>query len=278
MGSDSYEPFGALNEIRDSVFLLSFGKAYLCEEPFLKKIGATMDARLTSLQQDILSPKKQFPGKFANEVETDGVLEELRETARRLQNPDQEINEFCTVGRLGEQLEASVRTLTEAIKKIRMQVEGASPAYNKADSFVGLLDRLSPAGKGLSVLIKGFGVLCLVAVLAFVFLFVTMEKEGTLQKEIGNKEAYIRSQREIASQLVRQKEEISQKAASMMKADLARKAKIEIMELNLEIHQLDERVNQLEADIAVQEKEIQKNRRKIEEMKRKSLLRRLLRQ
>ena len=45
----------ALREIRDISLMLSLGNTYLCEEPFLKKIGHAMDAVLENLHGEILA-------------------------------------------------------------------------------------------------------------------------------------------------------------------------------------------------------------------------------
>jgi hypothetical protein len=277
MGSESQNPLSALKDIRDCAFLLNLGRAYLCEEPFMKKIGLTIDSRLKNLREEILSLKKQFPGKFVREVSTDELLEQLHKTAQGLQNPDQEINERCTVGELGRELEETVHALAEAVNAIRFQVEGTVPAYTKADSVKGLFGRIMPTGKVVSLLLKVVAVLAVVAVLSFSFLFFTMEKESPLLEEIAKSEAHVRSQQGIISELTHEKAQISQRIASLKGDDLSRQVKIDIMELNVGIRRLDEKIQEVEVDISGHEDRIRTNREKVEKIRRRPFMERLLR-
>ncbi|MBW1888101.1 MAG: hypothetical protein JRI52_07100, partial [Deltaproteobacteria bacterium] len=58
MGSTDSDPqnvIRALNEIRDNALMLSLANAYFCDEPFLKKIGRTIDSNVEKLKGDIYS-------------------------------------------------------------------------------------------------------------------------------------------------------------------------------------------------------------------------------
>ncbi len=281
MDFDPQSNFGALNEIRDRVLMLSLGNAYLCEEPFLKKIGHVINLNLLKLKEDITSLKKRFPGKFTDEVETDEILNGINRIAQHLQNPDKEINEKCTVGALGRELEESVNKLTEAINAVRIQVEGESPVYTKADSILGLFGWLRPVGNLMATLSgfigKLFIFLIIASILIFSYLFLTMEKEGDILKEIAKSEAYIQSQQEILSQLDYEKDQISRQIASIEKRDLNRQDKIEIMDFEMGINKLDNKRHKIEAEMSMYDNELKDNQRKIEEIKKKSFIKRLLR-
>jgi len=282
MDFDPQSNFGALNEIRDRVLMLSLGNAYLCEEPFLKKIGHVINLNLLKLKEDITSLKKSFPGKFTDEVETDEILNGINSIAQHLQNPDKEINEKCTVGALGRELEESVNTLTEAINAVRIQVEGESPVYTKADSILGLFGWLRPVGNLMATLSgfigKLFIFLIIASILIFSYLFLTMEKEGSILKEIAKSEAYIQSQQEILSQLDYEKDQISRQIEAIEKRGLNRQDKIEIMDFEMGINKLDDKRHKIETEISMYDKELKDNQRKIEEIKKKSFIKRLLRQ
>ena len=109
MSPKSYFSFTSLDDIRDQVYLLSIGNAYLCDEPVLKKIGIAIDSRLDELREEILSLKKQFPGKFESEVDTEGILQELRDAAQQLQKADDSCEGKSNVGALGENLGKTVK-------------------------------------------------------------------------------------------------------------------------------------------------------------------------
>ena len=282
MDNDPQKNLSALNEIRASVLMLSIGNAYLCEEPFLKKIGRRIDVNVEKLKTDISSLKKKCPGKFATEVDTDEILKEIHGTAQRLQEPDKEIEEKCTVGALGQELEANIHTLAEAIKTVKIQVEGKSLTYTRKDSVfktVGSVKNIgSSIGSAFALFLKILFCLIVISVLPLSYLFFTMDKEEHLLKEIANNEQYIQSQQGILSTLDAEKMQISQEIEKMKQKDLSRQEKIEMMDLDMKIHKVDEKRGKVEIDISIHEKEIQDNRKKIVEIKEKSFIRRLLRQ
>ena len=282
MGSNPQNNFDALNKIRDGALMLSLGNAYLCEEPFFIKTGILIDSNIEKVKSGILSLKKKFPGKFVQEVDTDEILEELHNIAQRLQNPDKEISEKCTVGVLGQELETSVNTLARAINTIRSQVEGSSPVYTKTESIINIFGWLKPVGvlatSSFRLIIKLLILSILVAILPFLFLFLTMEKEENLLKEIAQSEVYIKSQYEIIISLDDEKNQISQEIESMEQEAQNREDKIEIIELNDRIYKINENQNKIEVEISLYEKKIEDNRKKIEDVKKKSFIKRLLRQ
>ena len=286
MDSGSQYNLAALKEIRDSVLILSLGNAYLCEEPFLKKIGNTIDVNLEKLKSDISSLKKRFPGKFADEVDTDEIIKKIQDTAKSLQEPDKEIDEKCTMGELGQELETSVNTLADAIKKIKVQVEGDALTYTKKDSALqavgGLKEIGISVGGAFTYLFKILICLIILSVLVFSYLFITVEKEGGFLKEIAESEALIQSKKEILSKLDEEKNQISQEIEQIKmkekKKELNRQDKIDIMDLEMKSDKVDEEIHKVGGEVDLHEKKIMGNREKIEEIKKKSFVERLLRQ
>lgn len=277
MNSKTNVSFNALNDIRDHVYLISVGGAYLCEEPFLVKIGIFIDSRLDEVKENIASLKKQFPGKFASEVNTDDIIETLRDQSRRLREPDKKTYEKCTVGELGRELEETVKTLTRAIKTIRGQVEGATPAYTKTDSALSLFRRLGSVGSLVPLMVKCVVPLLIAAAFAFAFLFATMEKEGTFLEEIARGEEVIRLQQKKLSELALEKESLSSEIEGIRSTDMSRQDKITVLELSVKAQDLDKKIGNLREDIRSHETRIQAGRRRIEEMNTKPFLKRLLR-
>lgn len=129
MDSDSQYTFGGLNEIRDRALTLSLGNEYLCKDIFLKKVGVSIALNVKELASDISSLKSNSPEKSANVVGADQILKSIYKTARRLQEPDDEINKKCSVGVLGRELEASVNSLARVLKAIRHQTGEEEPVY-----------------------------------------------------------------------------------------------------------------------------------------------------
>ena len=280
MSADTpFSTFASLNKIRDKAILLSIGKAFLCEEAFLMKIGRSVDESLEELREDILSLKMRFVGKFVEEVNTDGILDELHSQAALLQNPDKSVTDKCTVGTLGAELEETVQALTAAIKTIKNQVEGEVEEYTKKDAVVdGAKTAGSLVSSFVSLVIKILLLLLLLALGPAIYLGVTMDREGPLQKEIGESKAYIQSQSEQIASARKERDEIAARAESSQAGHLSREQKVEMMDLNVKIHGLDQTVHKAEAEIAEHERRIEMNEEKIKQLKSKTFLQRFLRQ
>jgi hypothetical protein len=279
MDSERDDVLNTLGRIRDNVLLLRLANAYLCDAPFLRRIGRDMDSTLLELREDILTLKKQFPGRFATKVETEGLLEELHKKAQWLQSPDNEITEKCIAGDLGKELEAKVDVLCATINTIRNQVGGKTPAYSRKDSISFLVGRGSSFVSGFPLrIVKVLILLILAAALAFGYLYMTMEKEEGFVKEVSQSQAYIQSQLKIISSLDYERQQISSKIESLRGREHDRRVKIEMMELNEQNIKLDEKRRQVEVEIATHEGRVKQNQTKADAMRSKSFIKRLLRQ
>jgi len=271
--------FAALHDIRDKAILLSLGKAFLCEEVFLKKIGHSIDESIENLREDIVSLKTRFVGKFVEDVDTESILEDLHSQATFLQAPDRKATDKCTVGTLGAELEETVSVLTQAIKVIKGKVEGEVEEYTRKEAVV---KRAKTAGSLVSSLVslavKVVVLLFLLALGPAIYLGVTMDREGSLQKQIAESKAYIQSQREQIGSLTKQRDELAVRIESSQGDNLSREQKLEIMDLNVTVHGLDQKVHKSEAEITEHERMIRLNEQKIKEIKSKAFLQRYLRQ
>lgn len=277
MNENIHVSFTALNDIRDHAYLLSLGSESLCEDPFLVKIGTFIDSRLDEVKENIVSLKKQFPGKFVSEVNTNDILESLGDISRRLQRPDIGIHEKCVAGELGKELEETVRSLTRAIKTIKTQVEGGTPSYSKTDSAVNLFRRIGSIGSLVRLVAKCLVPLVIAAVFVFSFLFITMEKEGTFLEKIAQDEEIVQSQQKKLSELVLEKKTVSSKIEGIRRNGMSRQDKITVLELSIKVQDLEKKTGNLQEEIFVLETRIRNNRKKIEDMKAKSFMKRLLR-
>jgi hypothetical protein len=273
--------FPALHEIRDETLMLSLGNAFLCEEVFLKKIGASIDSQVEKLREEILSLKMRFPGKFTTEIDTDSVIEDLRSHVQLLQNPNKGIIDKCTIGALGRDMEETLDALTTAIRTIKRKVEGETPAYTAKDSVLGVLGKAkTPASmvtRLVSVVIKTVLILVLLSLGPLAYLVLSLDREGTLQKEITESEAYIQSQREIILSSDREREALQKKLEDMKVDDAPREAKLEMMELDLKLHSLDQKRSRAEAEITDYEDQIKDMKQRLEQVRNKPFLDRLLR-
>jgi uncharacterized protein YoxC len=271
--------FAALHEIRDKAILLSLGKAFLCEEVFLMKIGHSIDESLEHLREDILSLKMRFVGKFVEDVDTDSILDELHSQATVLQTPDRRVTDKCTVGTLGAELEQTVQTLTQAIRTIKGKVEGEVEEYTRKEAVVkGAKTAGSLVSSLVSLVVKLVILLVLLALGPAIYLGVTMDREGSLQKQIAESKVYIQSQRAQIETLRKQRDELARKIESSEGDDLSREQKLDIMELNVKVHGLDQSVHKAEAEITEQERVIKLSQQKLEAIKTKTFMQRFLRQ
>ena len=271
--------FAALHEIRDKAILLSLGKAFLCEEVFLVKIGHAIDESLEHLREDILSLKMRFVGKFVEDVDTDSILDDLHSQAGFLQAPDGRVTDKCTVGTLGAELEETVGVLTQAIRTIKGKVEGEVEEYTKKEAVVkGAKTAGSLASSVVSLVIKLVVLLFLLALGPAIYLGVTMDREGSLQNQIAENKATIQSKRAQIESLRKERDELSGRIESSQGDNLSRQQKLEMMDLNVKVHGLDQRVHKAEAEITEHERVIKLSQQKIEEIKAKPFLQRYLRQ
>jgi hypothetical protein len=271
--------FDSLHEIREKAILLSLGKAFLCEEVFLMKIGHSIDESLEHLREDILSLKMRFVGKFVEDVDTDSILDELHSQAQFLQTPDRRVTDKCTVGTLGAELEDTVKTLTEAIKTVKSKVEGEVEEYTAKEAVVkGAKTAGSLVSRLVSLVVKLVILVFLLALGPAIYLGVTMDREGPLQKQMAESETFIQSQKAQIASLRKERDELAARAESSQGDNLSREQKLEIMDLSVKVHTLDQRVNKAEADITEHERLIRLNQQKLQEVKSKPFLQRYLRQ
>ena len=271
--------FASLHEIRDKAILLSLGKAFLCEEVFLMKIGHAIDEALENLREDILSLKMRFVGKFVEDVDTDSILDDLHSQAQFLQNPDRRVTDKCTVGTLGAELEETVGVLTQAIKTVKGKVEGEVEEYTTKEAAVkGAKTAGSLVSRVVSLVVKLVILLFVLALGPAIYLGVTMDREGPLQEQIAESKAFIQSQKTQIASLNKERDELAARAESSQRDDLRREQKLEIMDLSVKVHTLDQRLHKAEADITDHERLIRLNQQKLEQVKSKPFLQRYLRQ
>jgi len=273
----------ALSGLRDSSLLLTVANEYLCADQYLIKIGSNIDKDVQKLKEDISSLKKQFPGKFVDEVDTDKILNKIHSAAQGMQKPGHEIKESCVKGELGGEVESYIKNITNAVGLIKIQVEGGGGVtYTTKDSVSNLVGGLSGIWRSMRDAVvlglKIFLCLILIAILGFGYLFFTMEKEGAVLREISDSKTRIEIQQGIISQLDDKKERISVEIESMEKKVLTRDEKIAILDQDMVVHKINADRQKAEAEIAVHEQKIMDNRKKIEELEKKSFYKRLLKQ
>jgi hypothetical protein len=272
--------FPALHDVRDNILLLSSGNAFLCEEVFLDKTGKAIESQLNNVRQEIVELKTGFPGKFATEIDTDSIIEDLHAHSQRLQNPDKEIIDECTTGALGRAMEETLDALTTAVRKVKKRVEGETPAYTTMDSVLGVIDKAkTPASmvkRLVSLAVKTVLVLALLSLGPLTYLILSMDRADALQKEIAESEAIIQSQKDRIGSLERERATIWQRIEFMKADDLPREAKFEIMEMSVKLHSLDQNRHMAEAEISAHEERMRINKQRLQEVTERPFLDRLM--
>ena len=277
MNGKNHTSFSALKDMRDRIYLLSLGNEFLCEKPYLIKIGTAIDSRIDPIHEEIVSLKKKFPGRFACEVHTDDILETLRDPSRRLKEPDEEIQSKCTSGELAQELEETVKSLTQAIRTIQTQVEGKPPSYSRTDSALSVFRRLRWIGLLMSFVAKAAVFLLVAMIVLFFYLFFTMEGEGTFLTMIARDGEIIRSQQGKLSELDLKRQALSDKIQRMRRHDMDRQEKIAVLDLTVKARDLEKKMESLRGDISTREVRMRTHREKVEELRNKPFLKKLFR-
>lgn len=271
--------FDSLREIRDRALLMSLGRAYLCETVFLKKYGAELESAMGVLERDIRKLKRRFPGKFAQEVDTDGALDGMRELAARLRAPDPAIQEQCTVGKLGEDLEHRLKLLSDAVKNVQRQVEGGPAEYSGKEAVSEAFTRAGEAVRGgFGVLGKALGVGLVALVVVFGYLFITMERQGGLEEEISRHRQEIQLLRKDLHRLEEDKiDPLEFRIQQQEREGYSRRDKVRLMELSVKLEALEQEAQELEGRIEQHRRSLQAAEKTLEALRRKGFFERLFR-
>jgi hypothetical protein len=273
--------FKGLHGIRDMALLLGIANVYLCEEEFLQEAGVTIGNHLDELRVDISSLKEKFPGQFVKEADTDQLIDNIQQIVQRLKEPDKDIQKKCRIGALGLELENGINVIGHTIDTIRSQVEGELGIYSKTESVLASVGWIKSLGRkiiGLSALtVKLAGVVVLILAVVFTSLFLSMDSQEDLLKEVHQCRDHVGEHLKILSNADAEKERINKELDIMNENELTRADKTRMIELNLEIHKINERVYAAQAEIDAYQKRIDEMEKRIEELNQKSFLKRLFR-
>lgn len=251
------------------------------------KIGLSVNSYLNQLKDDIVTLKKKFPGKFLQEqeVDTDGIVNELYKISKWLQEPDKNIQKKCTAGELGRELEEGVDTIALSIDEIWDQVEGRGVTYSTRDSaanfFGGIKSAIGsaakPVVKTVLLTIKISFLLCTIAALGFFALYMTMETEGKYLKQIRKIDVLILPQSEIIAKCNREIGEISRQVESIRERSETRQSLMQVMDLNVKIDELSMTRQEAEVKINLYENDRIEKEEKLEQVRKKPFMDRLFR-
>lgn len=269
--------FHSFGKIKDNAILLDLAKEYIVHDVFLEKIGTEIKENIDQLKTDISDIRKQYPGKFATEVNTDGMIKKLEETTGGLPSHEGKLKSEIMSGKFGTALSSQLKELKEAIKKIWVQVKGSELKYTRKDTLEGLqLQLLSKLAPVAVILGKIVAVLLVIALGSFIYLFVTMEKESTYQKENEASNIFIEEQMSRVRAIEAKLAEVEEALDKEGKKEETQLVKIEILNLGSERDTLTNDLNDIVAEINSREESIKENNEKIEELSKISFMDKLL--
>jgi hypothetical protein len=276
------DPIKAMADIKDTAIMLTFASDYLCETPFLKKLGLSIEHDLEIVGKHIRQLRNQFIGKPIREIDLQTEMDVLGQTAKLFLNAEEGLIQQCTAGELGSALAERYEVLSSKINALKEKVEGKSVAYTKSDSVRGIFGKFRFIMISLVATYKFatrfLGILMLVGLAAFIYLYITMEKEADILKEIERNKSMIQTNQTIYDQIGEELKEIKKRAKELDKKKLNRKQELELMELNLKVFKLNDDQGKAQVHIEQYQENNKRELNKLEKMKKKSFFERLTRQ
>ncbi|MBN1907098.1 MAG: hypothetical protein JW927_18610 [Deltaproteobacteria bacterium] len=272
--------FYSLRAIRDNSLLISIAHEYLAENVYLIKFGKEIKKSLAHLKDDIKFLKKEFPGKFTTEVNTDVIMKSFDRTAEGMLSGSDSVISECKSGKLGESLGSDIKKVTEAIEKIWNQVKGSDVKYTKSDQISGFFGRLNLLSGAVKFITGVFRVLLLIFVIllaGFSYLFFTMEKESPLLKENREITVFIQDKKVILKGKEDTKKDAQVRLKSLNSRSLLREDKIAILDLETKIQVCNNEINIIEGQIESEYRRMDENNKRIEKIRAKSFIDRLIR-
>ena len=271
--------YQSLRNIRDNTLLLSIANEYISENVYLKKIGTEIKKNLSILKDDIIALKKQFPGKFTQEVNTDGIMNSFESITKEMLSGSEDSKKICISGKLGAALNSDIIKITEAIEKIWHQVKGSDVKYTATDSISGFFGRLnifSGIARLFSGAVKILIFLLVILLAGFSYLYFTMEKEGPILAENRELIVVITERKNALKDLEKKKSDAQKSLKAHESSKLQRKDKIAIIDIETQIQELNQEIHTVEGQINSRERTLDENNEKLETLKKKSFVDKLL--
>jgi len=275
------DPDRALNEIKDKAVILRMAVKYICEDPFLKKMGAGIGQNIEVLKSHIADLEKQFVGKPADDIKLNEQVEGIADISRRLQEAEKSTNDQCVKGELGRELGEKVISLAGGIRELERRISGGGLTYTRSDSVKGAFGRMKfitdPFVLHYRAMLRLLTALVLAVIAVFFYLFFTMETEKCLQEKIDRGRSRIESLEAPLPEIKEEVWQIRKEIGNITKKELTRQGKAAVMDLNVKAFELAEKLERAQVEIKILQKALDENRKKLEKLKQKSFFERLLR-
>ncbi len=275
------EAHAALSELKDWIILLDMAGDYLCAALFLRKMASTIDGACEVLKNWSEELKERFVGKPLHEIDMDEPFQRIKLFSQELLEAEEKTEHLCREGKVARQLDEKLRLLKERLAELKDRVEGEAASYTVKDSLARLFGKLKFVIRGFvttyKVATRIIAVLFMVGLFSFLSLFMTMEKDADVLKEIHRTQDVIQSKEAELAGIKDKIEKIRIRTSEMESSTVTRDEKISILELNLRSHKLVDAKEKIQAELHQQQKVLDKNTQKLERMRRKSFIARLLR-
>jgi hypothetical protein len=271
----------AFREIKDRAVLLTMANEYVCEEPLLKKIGFGIEKSLEALKAHVENLEGQLVGKPSEDLNLEAELQDLARIAGTLQSPERGITDKCVTGELGQEVGKRLSSLASGIKALEIKAGGAPVSYSASDSMMRVLQPAKSLFQGLlhpsSIIFKIFVGLILVCVAGFLGLFLTMESEEGIQREIEKHQIQIQSLESRLPPMEAEIESLKRDIEAASEGELSIDQRTELMDMNMKVFEMAEKLERLQVELNAEQSKLAENQGKLDTIREKSFFERLLR-
>lgn len=270
-----------IKAIHDIAIMLTGASEYVCEGTILKRFSQEIEVHLERLQTDIASLQEEFPGKVPEDLKPDSSLSRIRDFAKMLKGDNADIVGRCRSGDLGDELNATTLELRGLVEKTLDTLGGRVTRLTVSDRITDYRGRVKSSLLDLSSFVSYKGKVILpalvVAILAFVYLFLTMESEEVWLSSIQDDLAFIEKQRDTLRRQTQEYRQIRAKVKSFERKELVSQRKIEFLNLSKEERRIKELLDKTAISIETRERAIAEKNKKVEEIRKKPFFQKLLR-
>jgi chromosome segregation ATPase len=244
-------------------------------------MGAGIEQNLDVLKNHIKDLERQLVGKPAGEDNLNEQVQEIADISKRMQEDEKTANDECVKGELGKELKKKVVALSGGIKALEIMTGGGSVSYTRSDSVRGALGRLSfitdPFVAHSRAILKVCAVLLLVFIVAFGYLFFTMETEKEVVERIEKAKAQIESLQAPLPEIKEELWDIRKQIENIAQKELTRQEKAEVLDLNVKAFDLAEKLEKARVEMHMIQKRLDKDVQSLGEIKQKGFFDRILR-
>ena len=270
----------AVKDIHNIGIMLSGASEYVCEEGVLKRFSRYLQAYHKRLESDITSLKKKYPGKFPETPELNSSLARIRDISSVLGQDKKGVETKCRAGNFGHELNTQVAELKSGVQEVWETVSGKVSGYSITDRLAGPGGTVTSALYNLSPFApiprKIIIAVLTVAIIAFGYLFFTMESEDALVQGIKDDLTHLETERQALEVKKQEFRDIQAKIKVLEKKNLNRKEKIRLLSLTVEEGKLSEFIEKTTVAVEKRGRELEEKNKRLEELRKKPFLQKLL--